>query len=174
MKHLIILLCASLIGLTACVSSPQTPVVIVNKVAPQRTTAWVLVDWKTSSGSQAVIPGPRKKPITLNFYTIDTVQGTTEGTVRGYTGCNKVEGFYTETADTLNIGKLTMTKQVCDPLTMKMEQAFIQRISLPLQKHFTHSNKGKILVLTSTIGEKLTFMEAGSAHAFEHKNRLSE
>jgi heat shock protein HslJ len=166
MKRLTILLFASVISLVGCARQPQVPVVIVNKVAPQSTTAWVLMDWKTPAGRQAVIPEQGKRPITLQFQAIDTAKRATEGTVSGYTGCNNIEGFYTETSDTLNIGKLTATKQVCDPLTMRMERAFIQHISnVSLQKSLSRSDKGNLLILTSREGEKWTFVEEGAVRS---------
>lgn len=163
MQRLAILLFISVIGLAACARQPQVPVVVVNKVAPQTTTTWVLKDWKTSARRQALIPGPGKRPITLQFQTIDITPHATEGKVRGYTGCNTVQGFYTETADTLSIGRLVATNNVCDPLTLRMETAFIQHISaMPLQKRLSRNDQGNLLVLTSPEGERWTFVEEGS------------
>ena len=160
MKRLWILLLIGVISLTACASQDKKYVEAKVSIAPTITTSWVLIDWKTPEGNQAIIPKKESRPITLQFD--PRIKGSNEATatVRGFSGCNEIQGLYYETENTLNIAKITSTKRACMPIVMKMEMAFVQSISnTSLQKSFRRSMQGRLMILTATEGDQWTFVE---------------
>lgn len=166
MRQLIILLFVSVIGLAGCTSQPTIPAAdMTNRVATKNASTWTLIDWRTPTGVQAVIPDPNSQPISLQFLTTSKDNtAITEGRVSGFAGCNTVQGVYNETADTLTINPLAAGPQVCAPLIMKMEMAFVQRIAnIPLQKNFIRNDQGSLLILTGLTGDKWTFTDNPSA-----------
>lgn len=160
MKRLWILLLVGVIGLTACASQDNKYVETKASVAPAVTTSWVLIDWKTPEGDQAILPKKGNRPITLQFESRVKGRHETTATVRGFSGCNEVQGAYSETNNTLSMTTMSSTRRACMPLVMKMEMAFIQSISnTALQKSFRRSIQGRLMILTAAEGDQWTFVE---------------
>lgn len=167
MKRLGILLLASVVGLTGCAGHEKKYGDTDVSIAPHHTTSWVLIDWRTPEGAQAILPSKGERPITLSFE--PKRRGRNESTVRGFAGCNEIQGAYGETEHMLTVSTLRSSKNLCTPTVMKMEYAFVKNIStLPVQKSFRPSSQGRLMILTAREGDQWTFVEAPGAEDRAH------
>ena len=177
MKKASLLLLVSILCLTGCatrtrvVEAPNSQVIdqaaLARQAAFNRPTSWILTEWITSEGAQAYIPERGNTPINLQFYPSSHDLRSSEGTVSGFSGCHHIQGNYVETENAIVIGTLVSTllnpKQNCKSLILKMEEAFLQRISnTALYKAIQPSHQGSIMTLTSKYGNKWTFAENAS------------
>lgn len=159
MKKLTILLCASILALSACAHRDQYgQKKEVNTVATiaEKATAWTLVEWRTPNGKEALLP-QRGGPIVLVF---EPILGQDQAIFKGLGSCNDVQGLYTENKQEVTMTTHSSTKRVCSAPLMKMEVAFITSLSnTPLQKVFRPSPSGRLMVLSSREGNTWTFVE---------------
>jgi heat shock protein HslJ len=79
-----------------------------------------------------------------------------EGRVSGYTGCNLLQGAWKLDGDVVRVGPLVTTKRAC----AGPEQAIERRVVAALNEQSRITREAGRLVITTSSGERLEFVEA--------------
>jgi heat shock protein HslJ len=142
-------------------SSPPGSVVTV----PPEPTA-------TTTGPPATHPDPPEpgrppgRAITAMFtnQSLAPSAGMGAGLVTGSAGCNSYSGTYVRNQEKLTVGTITQTLVLCDPNTMRLEQAYLARLQLT-RSHVIETLVGRprseaVLRLQAADGSELRFTAA--------------
>ncbi len=121
---------------------------------------WELMRWQQPDGTLRPVPhGDNGQPIIFEFNRgIDAAQGT----VSGYSGCNRFTGGYGKTGSGMRFDRLAGTRMACMPPRGELEAALLKAMQSPFTTVGTQpsaGSTGRQIVWKTADGDLLQFVE---------------
>ncbi|MGT2429903.1 DUF4377 domain-containing protein [Cupriavidus basilensis] len=151
-------------ALGACTTSPAPDSpgagASLNQAQTGGPSRWELVRWQQADGTLKPIPhGDNGEPIIFEFNSgIDSAQGT----VSGYSGCNRFTGGYGKTATGMRFDRLAGTRMACVPPRGDLESALLNAMQSPFTTVGTQpsaGSTGRQIIWKTAGGDLLQFIE---------------
>ncbi|MGO4325642.1 META and DUF4377 domain-containing protein [Cupriavidus sp. 2TAF22] len=155
------LLCAA-VGACATGPAPDSPGASpsLNQAQSGGPSRWELTRWQQPDGTLRQIPhGDNGQPIIFEFNSgIDSAQGT----VSGYSGCNRFTGGYGKTATGMRFDRMAGTRMACVPPRGELEAALLKAMQSPFTTVGTQpsaGSTGRQIIWKTVDGDLLQFVE---------------
>ncbi|MHA7681421.1 DUF4377 domain-containing protein [Cupriavidus sp. PET2-C1] len=156
------ILLAAALGACATSPAPDSPGAgtSLNQAQTGGPSRWELVRWQLADGTLKSIPhGDNGEPIIFEFNGgIDSAQGT----VSGYSGCNRFTGGYGKTATGMRFDRLAGTRMACVPPRGELESALLKAMQSPFTTVGTQpsaGSTGRQIIWKTVDGDLLQFVE---------------
>ncbi|WP_420993470.1 META and DUF4377 domain-containing protein [Cupriavidus sp. 30B13] len=156
-----VLLVAAL-GACATGAAPDSPGAgaSLNQTQSGGPSRWELVRWQQPDGTLRPIPhGDNGQPIVFEFNSgIDAAQGT----VSGYSGCNRFTGGYGKTDAGMRFDRMAGTRMACMPPRGELEGALLKAMQSPFTTVGTQpsaGSTGRQIIWKTADGDLLQFVE---------------
>lgn len=157
-----VVLLAAALGACATSPAPDSPGAgtSLNQAQTGGPSRWELVRWQQADGTLKSIPhGDNGQPIIFEFNSgIDSAQGT----VSGYSGCNRFTGGYGKTATGMRFDRLAGTRMACIAPGGELESALLKAMQLPFTTVGTQpsaGSTGRQIIWKTADGDLLQFVE---------------
>ncbi len=155
-------LLATALGACTTAPAPDSPGAgaSLNEAQAGGPSRWELVRWQQADGSLRSIPhGDNGQPIIFEFNSgIDSAQGT----VSGYSGCNRFTGGYGKTSTGMRFDPLAATRMACIPPRAELENALLTAMQSPFTTVGTQPSAGSMgrqIIWKTANGDLLQFIE---------------
>ncbi|MCP3019248.1 META and DUF4377 domain-containing protein [Cupriavidus basilensis] len=157
-----VVLLAAALGACATSPAPDSPGAgtSLNQAQTGGPSRWELVRWQQADGTLKSIPhGDNGQPIIFEFNSgIDSAQGT----VSGYSGCNRFTGGYGKTATGMRFDRLAGTRMACIAPGGELESALLKAMQSPFTTVGTQpsaGSTGRQIIWKTADGDLLQFVE---------------